>query len=286
MWNYQVIRDAVGFYKAGAWNAPSGSAFLLSRYGWALVVLAAALLTSRMVKPSVGSSGSSPNGENLACWAGFCAIPVAGFLLAKAVSGMISPRYVAMYSLGFGLLLAHLIAKSTAGYRWPGYAAAGVATMAFLAIAILQLRDADDKRVEVQSNCSGFEEILGTPPYRESRLLIGDWTLAMQMSFYCPALQHRIVFPADPQRSLKYLHNDTAHKGLLHLRGSFPLDVEPLDAFVHQEQHEFLVFHAAMSFLKQYFTEEKEFSGRLHLLKEERAFALYAVDPAPTIEVR
>ncbi len=291
MWNYPLIRAGMAFYKEGAWNAPSGSELLLSPYGGALAVLAVVLLANLRLKsswkfnakelPPEGLPGLPPSGENLACWAGFCAIPIAGLVLAMTVSGMIAARYVSMYSLGYGLLLAYLLARISAGSRWPGYAAAGAAAIAFLTIAKVQQQTAEAERTGVLSNCSNFEEILDRPSYRKSHLLIGDWADAMQLDFYCPALQQRIVFPGDPERSLKYLGNDTAHKGLLHLRGSFPLDIEPLDAFVHQEQNQLLVYHSSKSFLKEYFTDEPGFAGRLHLLQEGRGFALYAVDPSP-----
>ncbi|HEX3744326.1 MAG TPA: glycosyltransferase family 39 protein [Bryobacteraceae bacterium] len=282
LWNYSLIRSGIAFYKQGAWNAPSGSKLLFSSYGWAVAALGAVFVASRwFAPPEKTQPQGNPSGEDLVCWAAFCAVPVVALGVAKVVSGMIAPRYVSMYSLGYGLLFVFLLARCANGARSLGYAAAGAASIAFLILAGSELQTAGRQRAEVLSNCASFADLLDRSAYRQSTLLIGDWTIAMQAAFYCPAIRDRMVFPADPERSLRYLGNDTAHKGLLHLRGSFPLHVEPLEELVHRSRHELLVFEVGQSFLKRYFTDEAEFAGRVHLLDEGATFSVYAVDPAP-----
>ena len=280
-----IIRDAIAFYKGGAWNPPSWSKLLFSSYGWALAGLAAVLLASRDWKRKAGSLREGPpdvrpSGETLVCWAGFCAVPILAVFLAKTISGMVTPRYFSMYSLGYGLLLAYLLARSAAGSRWLGDLAGGVGLVVFLSTAVRQYQTADWQRASVLASTAEIEGILKRPEYSKSRLLIGAPQIAMQWAYYSPELRDRIVFPADPVRSLRYLGSDNEHKGLLHLRGSFPLDIEPLDEFVHHEKHEFLVYHSFDSFLGRYFSQEPEFASRLKVLMEGDDFVLFRVDPA------
>jgi hypothetical protein len=292
LWTLSIIRDAIALYKGGAWNPPSWSKLLLSSYGWALAGLAAVFLASRNWKRQAGSLRDGPpdvrpSGETLACWAGFCAVPILAVVLAKTISGMITPRYFSMYSLGYGLLLAYLLARSAAGSRWLGYLAGGAALAVFLSSAAQQYQAADKERANVLASTAEIEGILKRPEYSKSRLLIGTPLIAMQWAYYSPELRDRIVFPADPVRSLRYLGRDSAHKDLLQLRGSFLLDIEPLDEFLHHEKHEFLVYHSFDSFLGKYFSEEPEFAGRLKVLMEGDDFVLFRVSPeAATVTAR
>jgi hypothetical protein len=149
----------------------------------------------------------------------------------------------------------------------------------FLSLALQQYQAADRERANVLASTAEIEGILKQPEYSKSRLLIGTPLVALQWAYYSPGLRDRIVFPADPVRSLRYLGRDSTHKDLLQLRGSFLLAIEPLDEFLHHEKHGFLVYHSFDSFLGKYFSQEPEFAGRLKVLMEGDDFVLFRVNP-------
>jgi hypothetical protein len=213
---------------------------------------------------------------------GFCAIPLVAELMAQIMSGMISPRYFSMYSVGLGLLLVSLVQRMAGGSIQAGYVAALVAVAVFGSETSRQVQLNATNLDNIQSSCVVLSDLLERPDYQHSRVMIGDADFAMQLSFYCPQNRDRIVFPADTDRSLRYLGNDSGHKGLLTLRGLFPLDMEPLDEFVHHQRYPLLALHTkgTTSFLKEYFRDESEFSGRLRTIDQGQDFILFRLDPA------
>jgi hypothetical protein len=284
VWNYPMIRDAIAFYRDGAWNPPSWSKLLESPYRWELAALAGVWLAGTVAARFWKSQTAPPHpdAETLVCWTAFCAIPIVALILAKTISGMVTPRYYSMYALGYGLLLTYLVARLGADSRWLGYVVGAASLAVFLHGAHRQEQVAESERARLLMVCADFESLLGKPVYSQSRLLMGDSLFGMQMAQYCPAIRARMVFGADPALSRRYMKNDTVHKGLLHLRGSFPLNIEPLGPLLHAETRPLLVFDSGSSFMKKYLTEEAEFAGRYRTLDQGATYTLYSLDPAAT----
>jgi hypothetical protein len=64
-------------------------------------------------------------------------------------------------------------------------------------------------------------------------VVVAEITVFHRLSFYAPAqLRRRLVYVADPDSSVKYLHQDTVDRGLLALRPWFPLNVVPARQYV------------------------------------------------------
>jgi hypothetical protein len=279
LWNLLLIHEAIAIYKNGAWNRPNWPALATSLYGWSLAVLAAMFLAYLLLRP-VSPEESLPDGECLACWAGFSAVPIIAMFMAQAISGMFVLLYFSMYSLGYGLLLAYLLAASAKGSRRVGYAAGCGALLAFACVAGLSERRFETERDNVLLQCADFTGILDRPEYRESHVLVGDPHLALQLSQYCDEVHNRIVFGADPVHALLYHGNSTDNKAMLRLRESPPFTIEPLDELLGAERHELVVFDSRSSILKAYLSHEPEYASRLHLLQDGETFAILRLDPA------
>jgi len=286
LWNMHLIRDGIAIYRNGAWNRPSWPVLENSSYGWSLAVLSAVLLVyvvAGMSRNREASQGESPPGEQLACWAGFSAIPILGMFMARAVSGMFTLRYFSMYSLGYGLLLAYLLQQSAKGSRMAGYVAGCGALIAFGSVAWASEQHFEHEREVASTSCGHFTGLMEQPELRQSSFLIGDAHVALQLAVYCEDLRDRIVFGPDPVRSLAYSGNDTLQKAMLLLRESPPIRIVPLDEFLARERRPLLVYHSKYSFLKDYFLREPEYTARLHVLEEGLGYAVYRLDPAPQL---
>lgn len=281
LWNYPLVHGAVALYKSGAWNPPKWSLLVSPSYGWPIAVAAAVYLTSLAggrLHRSRAIGESDPDSETLVCWVGFCAIPIAAEIVARVISGMLVERYFCMYIPGYTLLLVYLLARAAAGARWVGNAAGSAAVMAFAVIALMEQQGFNAQWDGAALVCEQFANLLESSEFRQSRLMVGDSHLAMQLEHYCGEMRNRIVFGADAARAMDYLGGDS-DKWLLYFRHDFPLDIEPLEGFVHQQQRELLVLDSGESFLKKYFSREPEFAGRFHLIDEGPGFALYRLDP-------
>ena len=279
LWNLPLIHEAIAIYKDGAWNRPSWFVLADSLYGGSLAVLAAMFLVYLLLRRG-GKEESLPDGEFLACWVGFSAIPIIAMFMAMTISGMFVVRYFSMYSLGYGLLLAYLLARSAKGSRRVGFRAGCAALLAFACVVAFSVRFFQAERDNVLLQCADLTGLLEPPEFRASHLLIGDAHLALQLSQYCDDIRNRIVFGADPARALVYHGNSTDQKGMLRLRENSPVTVEPLDEFLRGERHELVVFDSRSSILKAYLSNSPEYAGRLHLVKEDETYAILRLDPA------
>lgn len=297
LWNIQLIHETAARYKDGWWSRPSWRVLADSMYGWSLAVLAIVfpvylLLRTRKKSLGIHVSPESPtqrseevDGEFLACWVGFSAIPIVAMVMAKAGSGVFVLRYFTMYSLGYGLLLVYLAAGSAKDPRRAGHDVGGAAVVAFACVAALSVRFFETERDNVLLQCADLTRLLEPPEYRESHLLIGDAHLALQSSEYCgDDIQNRIVYGADPARALIYHTTNTDSKAMLALRESPPMTIEPLDDLLREQRHELLVFDSRASILKAYLSSAPEYSGRLHLMREGEGFTIYRLDPPTRAE--
>jgi len=284
LWNMQLIGEGIAIYRNGAWNRPSWRVLGNSLYGWSLAVLSAVLLVYVVAGMSRNTEASQEEhlpGEQLACWAGFSAVPILAMFMARAFSGMFTLRYFSMYSLGYGLLLAYLVQQSAKGSRMAGYVAGCGALIAFGCVAWTSEQRFETERELVFASCDHFTGLMEQPEFRQSSLLIGDAHVALQFAVYCEDLRDRIVFGPDPPRSMAYSGNDTVQKAMLLLRESPPMRIVPLDKFLRGERRALLVYHCQYSFLKDYFLQEPEYAARLHVLEEGLTYSVYRLDPAP-----
>jgi hypothetical protein len=289
LWNLRLIRRGLAIYSSGAWNPASWHALAHSLYGWSLGVLAILLLVylmSRSGKMRAGIdsdlSESTGIGESVACWLGFSAIPLVAMFMAKTVSSMFVLRYFSMYSLGYGLLLACLIERVAKGSKRVGYVVGFGALIAFGNIAATQEQSFAAERDNLMLSCDYFTGILDQPAHRESRFLIGDPHLGLQLAVYCADLRSRVVFGSDPALQLRYLGSDTSDKAMLHLRENPPMDIEPLGEFLRGEQREVVVFDGPQSFLMAYLSDQPEYARRLHELPDRTISGLYSLDALST----
>lgn len=277
-----LIRAEVAIYKHGAWNRPGWRVMMYGAYGWSLELLGSMLVVILVVlwketKPA--SPEPSPPGESLACWAGFTLIPFLAVAIAKATSGLYTLRYYSMYSLGFSLLLTFLIARSVRRWRMLGYILAAAAVATFGDVALTTARTFQTQRLNILLSCDHFATLFDQPQYAQSRFLVGDPHVAVQLGLYCDDLRDRIVFGADPERSMAYFDYNTDHKAMLILRESPPIAIAPLEDVLRGQRHPLLVDEINTSFLREYLATDPRYSERFRFVQDGGYYTIYCLDP-------
>ena len=107
-----------------------------------------------------------------------------------------------------------------------------------------------------------------------------------QLSFYAPRqLADRLVYPADPPSSVRYMGHDTMDRGLLALRPWYPLNTVPYDDLLKSHQS----FYAYGDISEWTWQTRRFVADKLsvQMVNRERTFALLRVShnnvavPAP-----
>jgi hypothetical protein len=115
--HYEVVRYSLKHYSSGAWNSPDQTSLLATYQGlilkgvWAGLFLVLALAIGALIPAETRSkqdSTTAPRASEVALWIAVLALPLAGFVLAVAVTGMITPRYLLATNLGMAVILAAL----------------------------------------------------------------------------------------------------------------------------------------------------------------------------------
>jgi hypothetical protein len=283
LFSLPLIQQAISFHSEGAWNAPRWSS-LLDPYTTQVSILNAALVTAFTIllfrpREQAPVVYEPPDRETVICWLGFCALPAVALVLAKTMSGMISPRYYSMWILGYGLLLIQLIAHAAAHSIRFGHLLAVVTMAVFLSQGLTQYTVASGRRSSLFELTLGLGDTLREPGNSRLNLAVTDALLALQMVHYAPELRDRIVFLADLPLALRYLNTDSVHKDMIRQRGRFPLRVERLEDYLNRPQ-QFLVFNTRQnSFLEDYLSITPGLRERVHWIWAKRDVSFFAVDP-------
>jgi hypothetical protein len=162
--------------------------------------------------------------HEMAFFSGLLCLPLAGYLIAVFVTQAYHLRYVISFVIGLFVLLL------LASYRALGRTRVG-GFLLFLGLAAFALSHEHSSIREAETQQRDFRTIAAHLQDRGNdaeTILIGDVMVFHQLSFYAPRrLARRVVYAADPGRSIRYLGHDTIDRCLLSLRPWFPERIEP-----------------------------------------------------------
>jgi hypothetical protein len=215
------VSDAYRFLFADLWTGP---------LPWVLGVIAVVAVCTRLWPVSLGTTEPIPLHEGVAA-AMAMLVPALGVLLALAITGAFVPRY-ALAAIG-AVSVALPVAASQIARTGP---IAGVVLLIALAAG----------------HAASFATIIRSAPYDNpvaARPLLAAslrqpgptvasaqlWFL--QLWYYAPPeLKTRMVYLADPARSLQYTGSDTMDRNYLALARWTAVPVEPLDTFLSRQR--------------------------------------------------
>ena len=278
-----IIRDAISFYKSGAWHPPSWSS-LFDSYGVPVAVVGVLLLPAfvslALPRRDAAEECSVPDSETVVCWLGFCALPVVALVMAQLISGMITPRYYSIWILGYALLLIQLVARASSHSKLVGQAIACLAIVILMARGYGHYNSSAGQRAGLLQLSLDLGDLLRQPENQSTDLVVADALPGFQIVHYSPSpLRERIVFLADPELSLRYLQSDTVHKGLLRHRSRFPIRVEPLQEYLNRPQRFLVINSRSNAFLEDYLSMTPGLRERMDWLWARRDISLFAVNP-------
>jgi Dolichyl-phosphate-mannose-protein mannosyltransferase len=164
------------------------------------------------------------------------ALPLPTMVLAKFATHGYTPRYALVAIAGVSILLCFCLARLS---RRPTLVAA--ATIVFSLFVFYM--NARDLILRNQSTLKDVQtDVIRLARTGSDPIAIPEITVFHRLSFYAPSkLAHRITYPADPQLAVDYIKEDTVDRGLLDLRPWFPINIEPLQSYVHSHPS-FLVY--------------------------------------------
>jgi hypothetical protein len=221
-------------YSAYFWARPGWSQplyFFPMVFGPALLPLLAALMISSMVlqlrfpQRGPGREQIPPlwHLHEISALGGFILLPFIGTLIAKFVTQAYTPRYVMSAFLGGVILILSGCYQAYGGRRSAG-----------LMLCLLVLCSLPFIAFNEQSNIrTTIEDLQDTALFLESHspepwpIVVPEFTPFHRLSYYAPRkLARRLIYAADPEKSLKYLRHNTVDRGLLDLRPWFPERIE------------------------------------------------------------
>ena len=169
-------------------------------------------------------------------WSSIAAVPLFTMILAKTVTHAYVERYALSAMVGAVVLLCHF------GYAVvprPRSFALILSTVGLLYFGAQGVRTIRVNRLIVKMLAGNMAVI---DAHAFSPLVIGDYTLFHQASFYAPRKQlQNVAYVADTQASIEYLSKDTVDRGALELRPWFPMNIVPRQQFISTHR-DFLVY--------------------------------------------
>lgn len=242
---------------AGFWSPASisdvGAAYaylfapvLERQFAWAALVVIGVAVATRRVGPERNSAPRRLPAHEVAAAITVLLLPLAGVLLAVAVTGAFVPRYAMPAVFAFSLIFP-LAVRSL---RSRGHSA-DVLLCGFLAVtfvrgigpslvAPLPLRDPFLSRPVLQ-------DALGATP----ELVSASSLQYLQYWYYAPTeLQPRLRYLADAKHARRLMGADTIDRGYLTLARWTDVPVAAYDAFI-AEHHDFQVYEAGSGWLLQ-----------------------------------
>jgi hypothetical protein len=148
-------------------------------------------------------------------------LPVVAVVIAKFITNAFTSRYAIAAFPGVCLLL--ILALSRILREVPGAAAAAWLSILvlFAGMAVRQGRLQASDLADIRETAALLRVNSAGAP-----VVMSDNTRFHRLSFYARRdLGSRLVFLADPEKSIRYLGFDTVDRGLLHLNPWFPLNV-------------------------------------------------------------
>ena len=180
----------------------------------------------------------TPPIHEVAAALGFLAIPLAGFVGAKVVTGVLIGRYVLPAVIGFGILIAFSTYRLLDGRAIIG---ASLVMLLCSEFAMVQIRNFQ-RIIDVSSAQAKAYEFLRSNNESQLPIVVSDLHTFMTIAHYAPQdIASRVVYLADPQASLRYLGHSSVDQGILDLKPWFGLKIEEYTSYVGSQQ-QFLVY--------------------------------------------
>lgn len=245
--SFPLIRAAKAYYAATAPPSRDWGAVLSYYSEWLLpfaflpltaVLLLLCILPRRVSTDTAKDRACAPNEAEWVLAVGLAALPILLMLAAKTATGAYAYRYVLSAVAGCALLVAFVVARRTSSQPAVGYACAALFFAAFGVREVGQLRH----RAGEHEASAALQRFLARHTDVQMPVVVADPRDFLALSHYAPPeLAARLVYVADPVRSVGVLRGDTHDKALLALARWVPLNVIDYQHFV-AEQPQFLVY--------------------------------------------
>jgi 4-amino-4-deoxy-L-arabinose transferase-like glycosyltransferase len=153
-------------------------------------------------------------------------LPLAAYLLAVFVTNGYDLRYAIAFAIGMAVMLMLGSYRVLGGTRAGGLALFAAMSGFALFSWYSSIRTIDVQRKDLRETA---EYLLGRGNGAEM-IMVGQVMGFHQLSFYAPRrLARRLVYPADTERAVQYLHHNTIDRCHLALRPWFPERIEPYE---------------------------------------------------------
>ncbi len=161
--------------------------------------------------------------HEISAWGGFVLLPFIGTLIAKFVTQAYHPRYFMSAFLGGIILILSGYYQAFGGRRSAGLMLCLVVLCSLPYIAFNERNNVNTSIRDLRV-AALFLESHSPEPWP---ILVTEFMQFHRLSYYAPRkLARRLIYAADPEKSLKYVHHNTVDRGLLDLRPWFPERIE------------------------------------------------------------
>jgi hypothetical protein len=154
-------------------------------------------------------------------------LPVMYVIVGRLVTKAYTPRYALPALIGFIILFCVGLAKM-ARSRTAVALTMILAACGFSTLEVVKLQSTNSSaRGDIAAHVQFMKQ------FPDPIIVVGDVTLFHRLSFYASReIARRLVYPADPQLSIRYEGHDTIDRGLLDLNPWFPINVVPFRDFL------------------------------------------------------
>jgi hypothetical protein len=267
----QARSFAGAFWAKPSWDDLKPTYYYLFPYGKSALIVSLLLLLLYPERPPAGAlpPHRDPPAHELAVGLGYVTIPLLAMLLGQALTGVFVIRYVMPAVLGFGIVVAFLVYRRTAGSRVFGGALTAVFLGFFLLGLVREWKLQGERRAEIRQTC----EYLRRHGETDLPLVVADPADYLEAAYHAPApVAAHLLYVTDREAPIRYGFADTEERALGALRGWAGLNVVDYRSFLAGHRH-FLVF-GAVRWLKP--ALEADGAG-FQLLDGEKGHALFAV---------
>ena len=271
-------------YSAHFWAIPVWSdaiSFYPSELGLGIFPLLGVLVAG--VSCGVSLTGwTSPTGDDpqrpepMTSWqmaAFYCLsiTPIFAMIAAKLATHGFTSRYAISAVVGVGILVVYFTSRLS-----PRSLTAFAAALVCLSMFGLQIRFLYARYMKEHESVMLNLDLLGNTG--DQQIVLMDLTQLHQLTFYAPRkLATRLNMVADPEESIRYLHQDTVDRGLMDLRPWFPMKVLPVQLFL-ADNPRFLVYGESNDWT--WLTYDLPAMGDVKLLaRQDDDRLLFEVDP-------
>jgi hypothetical protein len=236
------------------------------------------------------ASGSGFATHEMAAAFGFAAIPIITLVIAKLFTGVLGDRYVIPTVIGFSILIAVAPATLKAGRSLVSLTLLLALLVAcwgdFMAVRLVTFQRWVKMRplAAQEPQRKGVSEFLLSDSEHDLPIAVSDPHTFMWLSYYAaPEVARRLVYLADPERSLRHVGEGSADHHLLRLKPWFPVHVEMYGPYVASHPR-FLVYGNTLLRLNWLLPELMASGARIELRGQHGTALLFLADSKQQLE--